>query len=57
MTAAQLRFLVVLGGELVANAVEELYVGLLWVFLQGGDEGPGHGASGLTCDAGVLSDD
>jgi hypothetical protein len=40
MTAAQLRLLSVLGGELITNAVEQLDVALLRVLLHGGDEGP-----------------
>ena len=53
MAAAQLRLLRVLGCELVADAVEQLYVALLWVLLHCCDEGPGHGARGLSRDRGV----
>ena len=55
MAAAQLRLLSVFGFELFTNAVEKLYIGLLWVSLESSDEGPGHGPSGLTSDIGVLS--
>lgn len=47
MAARELRPLGVFAGELVADAVEELDVALLRVLLQGGDEGPGHGAGCL----------
>jgi hypothetical protein len=32
-----------------------LHVALLRVFLECGDEGPGHGTRGLSCDVRVLS--
>lgn len=53
MAAAQLRLLSVFGGQLVADAVEQLHVALLRVLLHGGDEGPGHGSGGLRCDVGI----
>ena len=55
MTATQLRFLRVLGLELIADGIEQLHVALLRVFLQGGDESPGHGACGLAGDTCVGS--
>ena len=55
MAAAQLRFLAVLGRELVADAVEQLQVALAWVLLECGDERPGHGARGLAVDLRVRT--
>ena len=55
MAAAQLRLLGVLALELLTDAVEQLDVALLRVLLEGGDEGPGHGARGLAGDLGVLT--
>jgi hypothetical protein len=40
MTAAQLRLLCILCGELVSNAVKELDVALLRILLHGGNKGP-----------------
>ena len=56
MTAAELRLLRVPALQLVADGVEKLDIALLRVFLERGDEGPGHGACGLAGDVGVLSD-
>lgn len=53
MAAAQLRLLIVLARQLFANVVEQLYIALLWVLLERTDEGPGHGACGLTGDLGI----
>ena len=55
MTTAQLRLLRVFALELRADAVQQLDVALLWVLLQRGDEGPGHGACSLTGDLGILA--
>lgn len=55
MRAAKLRLLRVLVAKLVADAVEQPDVALLWVLLERGDECPGHGACGLAGDLGVLS--
>lgn len=55
VTAAQLRFLRILGRQLVTNAVEQLHVALLRVLLERGDERPGHGAGGLTADGSVCA--
>jgi hypothetical protein len=55
VTAAQLRLLVVLALELVANAVEKLHVALLRVLLQGRNEGVRHCTSGCSGDVGVGS--
>ena len=53
MTAAQLRLLVVFAFQLVANAVEQLYVALLRVLLERRHEGVRHGTCGIACDVGV----
>lgn len=53
MTAAQLRLLLVLALELVADAIEQLDVALVWVLAERGDEGPRHGAGSLTADTGI----
>ena len=55
MAAAQLRFLAVLCGQFVTDAVEQLHVALLRVLLHDGDERPRHGASGLARDVCILS--
>lgn len=47
MRAAQLRLLVVLALQLVADAVQQLYVALLRVLLERRDEGVRHGARRL----------
>jgi hypothetical protein len=47
MTTTQLRFLSVLCGKLVTNAVQQLDVRLLRVLLHGSYESPGHSTSGL----------
>jgi hypothetical protein len=50
MTAAQLRLLLILALELLANAVEQLDVALIWVLAQSRDKGPGHGARGFAAN-------
>ena len=55
MTTRQLRLLGIPGLQLIANAVEQLDVALLRILLEGGDEGPGHGAGGLGLDRCVGS--
>ena len=54
VAAAQLWLLGILALELVPDAVQQPDVALLRVFLQRGNEGPGHGARRLTGDLGVL---
>ena len=51
MTATELRLLRVPALQLVANTVEQLYVALLWILLECGDERPRHGTSSLSLDA------
>ena len=53
MATRELGLLGVAGLQLVADAVEQLDVALLRVLLEGGDEGPGHGARCLGGDGGV----
>lgn len=53
VTAAQLRLLVVLALELVADAVEQLHVALLRVLAQRRHEGVRHGAGRFARDVGV----
>lgn len=55
MAAAQLWLLGVFGLELVSDAVQQGDIALLWILLQRGDEGPRHGARGLTSYRCVLS--
>lgn len=50
VTAAQLRFLLVLALELVADRVEQLDVALVRVLAQRRDEGPRHGARGFAAN-------
>jgi hypothetical protein len=40
MTAAELGLLAVFALQLVADAVEQLHVALVWILLEGVDEGP-----------------
>ena len=56
MAAAQLRLLSVFGFQLLTDAVQELDVGLLWILLESGDKGPGHGTSRLTTDGSIRSE-
>ena len=55
MAAAQLRLLRVFALQLVSDAVQQLHVALLRILLQGGNEGPRHGACGLAGNVRVLS--
>ena len=55
MATRQLGLLGVAGLQLVADAVEQLDIALLRVLLEGGDEGPGHGARRLGGDGYVGS--
>lgn len=55
MTAAKLRLLRILALQLDTDAIEQLHVALLWVFLERGNEGPRHGAGSLACDVRILS--
>ena len=51
MTARKLRLLRVSLCKFIANTVEQLYVALLWILLECGDERPRHGTSSLSLDA------
>lgn len=53
MATGQLGLLSIAGRQLVTDTVEELDIALLGVLLEGSDEGPRHGASGLEADARV----
>ena len=53
MTAAKLWLLLVLTLQFFTDAIEKLDVGLLWILLECRNEGPGHGASSLSSNAGV----
>jgi len=55
MTAAQLRLLLVFAFQLLSDAVEQLYVALVWILLQAGNESPRHGSRSLTSDIRVGS--
>lgn len=55
MATAQLWLLCVFALQLVADAIQQLHVALLWVLLQSRNKRPGHGASGLTPDLSILS--
>jgi hypothetical protein len=50
VAAAQLRLLLVLALELLADAVEQLNVALVGVLAQRCDESPGHGARRFATD-------
>lgn len=56
MTAAQLRFLFVFALELVADAVEQLDVALVWILTERGNEGPRHGACGFAANGCIGPD-
>jgi len=53
VTTGELRLLRIFGSELVTDAVEELHVALLRLFLECRDEGPRHGSGSLRRDGGV----
>lgn len=53
--ATQLWLLRILASQLVPNTVQELHIALMWVLLQGCDEGPAHGAGSLTSNTRVLT--
>ena len=55
VAARQLRLLGIFCLKNIANAIEQLDVALLWILLDSGDEGPGHGASCLCGDGGISS--
>ena len=55
MAAAQLWLLRVFRFQFLTDAVQQLHVRLLRVFLKGSNESPGHGTCGLACDVGILS--
>jgi hypothetical protein len=54
MAAAQLRLLRIPTFQFVADAVEQFHIALLRVLLESRDEGPRHGACGLSCNVRVL---
>lgn len=53
MAARELWLLGIFGGQLVADAVEELDVALLGVLLERVDKCPGHGTRSLRGNSGV----
>ena len=55
MGARELWLLSVAGGQLVADAVEQLHVALLWALLERCDESPGHSTRGLLGDRSIGS--
>jgi hypothetical protein len=53
VAARELRFLRVLRGQFVANAVEELDVALLGILFESSDKGPRHGTGSLRSDGSI----
>lgn len=54
MTAAQLRLLLILALELIANTIQQLHIALLRVLLERRDESPRHGTRRLASDIRIL---
>ena len=54
MAAAKLRLLRISALQFIADAVEQGDVALLWILLEGGDEGPGHSAGSLSSNVRIL---
>lgn len=53
MAARQLGLLSILGLENLSDTVEQLDIALSRIGFQGGNESPGHGASGFSSDKGI----